>query len=150
MSALPTTAEELDRKVLNELGRVTVGLSSREAGLVSAAASVQTIWDIASGLVPEGTMQVVAQLSNGLQAKLREKNLATQIALMLGAPGGAVVIARRGAVVEVSSFVGSHKNEPKVLRAPADSPSPELWASEEFGRHYVGYMKQGFTTAFLQ
>lgn len=59
MSDIPTIAEELDRKVIDELARLEHLHMKKAINPDVYAASVISVWNCASGLVPSDTMEAM-------------------------------------------------------------------------------------------
>lgn len=145
----PTPEQELDRKTVAEFERLVHGMQARKVSIQEAGASLVTLWNVVSGLVPKDTMDILGNLTTGVRKRLDERGDADNVAVLMGAPGGAYVIRRDAGTVTIISWVGNLSNS-KALRAPATETFPERWAAEQFDAAVQKINKQGFALIFRQ
>lgn len=133
MSDIPTLAEEIERKAVTELQRIMHGLATRRISVVSAAASLQTMWEMAAGLVAGETMTLIGESATTVQKALHAKERPEETAVLTCA-SGFYIVQRFAESVKISYGIadGTPLGGFKLLVPPVEEIHPAQWASDKF------------------
>lgn len=133
MSEVPTLAEEIDRKAITELQRVMQALMSRRIGVIAACASLQTLWETTSGLVPTETAKLIGESATSVQRALLSKDRPEEVAVFVG-PKAFATIQRllERVVVSMGTPQAADHIASKTLVPPVDELNPASWCVEKF------------------
>jgi hypothetical protein len=126
---IPTLAEELERKTVEELERIVRAITNRAMTYDRGDECLLTLWNTASGLVSRDTMDVIART----QAAVGHKRAGATPVDELGVyskSGNVAVVMRIGATVSLRVMGASEQR--KDFPAPATEVHPCKWASERF------------------
>jgi hypothetical protein len=133
MSDTPDLAQEIDRKAITELQRVMHGLTTRRIGVVSAAASLQTLWETTAGLVAPETMTLIGESATGVQKALNSKARPEEVAVLVGSSNIAVVQRFSDRVIVLMQPAqASSVGQGRTLAVPIEESNPSLWCVDKF------------------
>lgn len=126
MSDFPSVAEELERKVAHELDLI---ITKYEKGAIhprEAFIRVNSLWDIAAGLVSRETMDLVANFSTVLKTEGAGLPPVTWMVVLIDRKGIPTQVVLRWNLVQV---VGTGT---KVFEAPGEVVDTCAWAKNKF------------------